>query len=203
MKSFRVLVSGQENLIREAYHLLLKLGYSATDANLEAWLRSGAFYLNANLDNDGNKDYIGWDYENPTQQLPIVTIEELREMVKKKEEDDNVKESLKENSLLTPQEGLISGADALRALADGKEVDFKCGGSWRLLNAKQQPLEILIDPKVQFRLKPRTITLNGIEIPAPFEPKDGERFYYLDARCSKGYMLVEKINSNCVVDHLR
>ena len=31
-----------------------------------------------------------------------------------------------------------------------------------------------------FRLKPRTITLNGIEVPAPFEPKDGDKCYIVD-----------------------
>lgn len=85
------------------------------------------------------------------------------------------------------EQGLISGADALRALVDGKEVEFKCGGSdWRLLNAKQQPLEILIDPTVQFCLKPCTIKLS-IEIPEPFEPKEGEAYWVLNPYCDKGY----------------
>ena len=86
------------------------------------------------------------------------------------------------------EQALISGADALRALADGKEVEFKCGGSsWRLLNAKQQPLEILIDQTVQFRLKPRTIKLE-LEIPAPFEPSECEEFYVLSSVQPNGYI---------------
>jgi len=34
-------------------------------------------------------------------------------------------------------------------------------------------------PSNKFRLKPKTITLNGIEMPAPFEPKDGDEFWIL------------------------
>ena len=75
---------------------------------------------------------------------------------------------------------LISGKEALIALANGDDVEFKCGGmSWTTLDAKQQPLEILIDEKVRFRLKHHTITINGIEVPAPFEPKDGESYFYI------------------------
>lgn len=85
---------------------------------------------------------------------------------------------------------LISGKEALIALANGEEVEFKCGGmSWSNLDAKQQPLEILIDKNVVFRLKPRTIMINNIEVPAPFDPKHGEIFWHIDVReiCSYNY----------------
>lgn len=85
---------------------------------------------------------------------------------------------------------LISGKEALIALANGEEVEFKCGGmSWTTLDAKQQPLEILIDEMVRFRLKPRTITINGIEVPAPFEPKYGDTAFVL----SNGYKGYRKV----------
>lgn len=72
---------------------------------------------------------------------------------------------------------LISGKEALIALANGEEVEFNCGGiSWATLVAKQQPLEILIDEKVRFRLKPRTITINGFEVPCC-----GKDYQYGDA----------------------
>ena len=80
---------------------------------------------------------------------------------------------------------LISGKEALIALANGEEVEFKCGDmSWLNLDAKQRPLEILIDKNVVFRLKPRTISINGIEVPAPFKPKVGEEYHFLS---SNGY----------------
>ncbi|MEF0645980.1 hypothetical protein [Acinetobacter nosocomialis] len=72
-----------------------------------------------------------------------------------------------------PQDpALISGADALRALADGKEVEFKhdtqgwvpCLG----LN-----IERVLGGWHQMRLKPQTIKLE-LELPKPFEPKDND-----------------------------
>ena len=72
---------------------------------------------------------------------------------------------------------LISGKEALIALVNGEEVEFKCGGmSWTNLDAKQQPLEILIDKNVELRLKPKTTSLNGIEVPCC-----GENYQYGDA----------------------
>ena len=83
---------------------------------------------------------------------------------------------------------LISAKEALFALENGEEVEFKCGGMSRTnLDAKQQPLEILIDKNVKLRLKPKTITLNGIEVPAPSEPKDYESLWVLDSATPLGY----------------
>ena len=91
---------------------------------------------------------------------------------------------------------LISGKEALIALANGEEVQGNIGFKW---------VDISIDQKlsiksfttetndlgcaVKFRLKPRTTTLNGIEVPAPFDPKDGEdcRAYVIDTRNVNGY----------------
>lgn len=42
-------------------------------------------------------------------------------------------------------------------------------------------------PHYKFRLKPRTITINGIEVPAPFEPKEGEDYFHLDSDFKNGY----------------
>jgi len=91
---------------------------------------------------------------------------------------------------------LISGKEALIALANGEEVQGNIGFKW---------VDISIDQKlsiksfttetndlgcaVKFRLKPRTTTLNGIEVPVPFEPKHGEIFWHIDVReiCSYNY----------------
>lgn len=40
---------------------------------------------------------------------------------------------------------------------------------------------------ILFRLKPQTITINGIEVPAPFEPKDDCVVYILDDSKTSGY----------------
>lgn len=80
---------------------------------------------------------------------------------------------------------LISGADALRALADGKEVEFKhdtqgwvpCLG----LN-----IERVLGGWHQMRLKPQTIKLE-LELPKPFEPEEDCHVYILDDGKTDGY----------------
>lgn len=95
---------------------------------------------------------------------------------------------------------LISGKDALIALANGEEVETKKKGELTWSAIGFFAVNIFKDENWRFRLKPRTISINGIEVPAPFEAKDGDVFYFLCSRISKGYYLAEKINSNCVVD---
>lgn len=38
-----------------------------------------------------------------------------------------------------------------------------------------------------FRLKPSTIYLNGIEVPTPFEPKEGDMVWCINELSDKGY----------------
>lgn len=80
-----------------------------------------------------------------------------------------------------PEQGLISGADALRALADGDYVEYWCEDleQWVFMDMQNHF-------KRKFRLKPRTITLN-VEIPAPFEPKESEVAWVLDSATPLGY----------------
>lgn len=61
------------------------------------------------------------------------------------------------------ESGLISGADALRALADGQLVQWMTGDEFQDVTDEWQIREFS-HPSFKFRLKPRTITLNGIEI---------------------------------------
>lgn len=77
------------------------------------------------------------------------------------------------------EQGLISGADALRALADGKEVEF-LHDSHGWVSALGLNIEQVIGGLFKLRLKPRTIKIE-IEIPAPFEPKEGEKYYFLSS----------------------
>ena len=80
---------------------------------------------------------------------------------------------------------LISGKDALIALANGEEVEFDAGiGTWHLAH---KGLTLHCFDSYKFRLKPRTITINGIEVPAPFEPKEGEYFWYISDEYATGY----------------
>jgi len=86
----------------------------------------------------------------------------------------------------TKDQGLISGADALKALADRKDVQVKTEptNNWYDDTATYSAEEILAEEttetddynsmKLFFRLKPQTIKLE-LEIPAPYKAKIGGR----------------------------
>ena len=82
---------------------------------------------------------------------------------------------------------LISGKEALIALANGGEVELNSltNGGW--VDAQQWAVEYFITDHYEFRLKPRTITINGIEVPAPFEPKVSEEYWFIADYVSSGY----------------
>ena len=91
---------------------------------------------------------------------------------------------------------LISGKEALIALANGEEVEYWCETDpsiqkrWTPIKAlNEYKLSYFLEdkPRFEFRLKPRTITINGIEVPAPFEPKDGEIYWCFSTQTVLGY----------------
>ena len=86
---------------------------------------------------------------------------------------------------------LISSKDALIALANGDEVEFENPFRNTWVDIKSLTITeieggyyICSDDdtkvKTQFRLKPRTIMIGNIEVPAPFEPKNKEVCFYFD-----------------------
>ncbi|MGE9796817.1 hypothetical protein [Acinetobacter baumannii] len=91
-----------------------------------------------------------------------------------------------------PQDpALISGADAIDALKAKKEVEY-CGeginDSW--LSAETLPIIYFLNDSFKFRLKPQTIKLE-LELPKPFDPKEGETFYYLNDGEECGFIKCE------------
>ena len=90
---------------------------------------------------------------------------------------------------------LISSKEAKLAWANSEDVQVKYNGieKWSSLNASSKfCISNFENPLFTFRLKPRTIKLNGIEVPAPFEPKEGERFYYFSDEYTTGYASAER-----------
>ena len=75
---------------------------------------------------------------------------------------------------------LISGKEALIALANGQEVEFlkPSFGEWELIHGL--PINVVLEDSFSFRLKPCTISINGIEVPAPFEPKEDCKVWIID-----------------------
>lgn len=84
-----------------------------------------------------------------------------------------------------PEQGLISGADALRALANGEEVQQWDGNIWWDVEGNYQ-IDVFRCGKYKFRLKPRTIKLE-IEVPAPFQPKVGDIYFIVHPAFKSGY----------------
>lgn len=80
---------------------------------------------------------------------------------------------------------LINADAALRELLCGKKVERCYKSEWSDLTA-DDPIDVFFTSE-SFRLKPRTITLNGIEVPAPFETKEDGIFFILDDGYSCGY----------------
>ena len=58
---------------------------------------------------------------------------------------------------------LISGKEALIALANGEEVEFFYRDVWDSIG-EMIVIDHFMSDKFKFRLKPRTITLNGVEL---------------------------------------
>ena len=85
---------------------------------------------------------------------------------------------------------LISGKEALMSLANGEEVECRAyEKNWINANNKHHPLSLFFDDSFQFRLKPRTITINGVEVPAPFngELSHKQYAYVLNTASPDGY----------------
>ncbi|MDC4146521.1 hypothetical protein [Acinetobacter baumannii] len=96
-----------------------------------------------------------------------------------------------------PQDpALISGADVPALIKKGESVQFRSvfnvqgGGEWQDLNLERDEEEFslgdLINTRFEWRLKPQTIKLE-LELPKPFEPKDGEKYWIISDDYENGY----------------
>lgn len=85
---------------------------------------------------------------------------------------------------------LISREEAKLAWANGKKLQMAntiVGEDFYDIDDSNTTLNIFDLDFYKFRLKPRTITINGIEVPAPFEPKIGEYVYFISSDEVDGY----------------
>lgn len=110
------------------------------------------------------------------------------------------------------EQGLISGADALNDYSNAQvSYDFasgeykwlplsECGFSIaQILKGHAYADDSFSETKLVFRIKPSTITLN-VEIPAPFEPKEGEEFFILAPLSVTGHTKVQGITTQVLLD---
>ena len=170
MENYKIKVNNEAES-KEIQELFFELGYYwFTGLGVK---NLGAKFLYAK----NNKITMGYCSDNFSDvDYREITIAELRDMVAAHRKPT--------------EQGLISGADALRALADGEEVEFKTRVSnWNLINKNDAYAFSLFlddDSSFSFRLKPRNITLN-MEIPAPFEPKIDDGFWHISTENDGGY----------------
>lgn len=76
---------------------------------------------------------------------------------------------------------MISGKEAAAAWIDGIPVEVRYKRTmWFDLSFPNYGVDVFKSKNHEFRIKPSTITLNGIEVPAPFEPKNNCVVYILD-----------------------
>ncbi|MFX5511967.1 hypothetical protein ABTD48_07390 [Acinetobacter baumannii] len=97
---------------------------------------------------------------------------------------------------ITKDPALISGAEALRALIDGHEVQGRLENQvqWTDINPKSDDTLVKsflteknrIGIRCYFRFKPQTIKVE-LELPKPFEPEEDCHVYILDDGKTDGY----------------
>ena len=101
---------------------------------------------------------------------------------------------------------LISGKEAFDAAYNGCEAQWRWTGKdveWRELEGGTAfSINELKGGACEFRLKPRTITINGIEVPAPFEPKGGDMVWCLNELSEKGYEASTAYDSDDFTAHI-
>ncbi|WP_239819102.1 hypothetical protein [Acinetobacter baumannii] len=86
----------------------------------------------------------------------------------------------------TQDPALISGAEALRALADGKEVEFQQNENWYSIIYSNVHVKCVLNDSYKLRLKPQTIKVE-LELPKPFEPQMGDRYWIIHPAFKSGY----------------
>ena len=82
---------------------------------------------------------------------------------------------------------LLTTKEAKLAWANDLDVEFYSEELNTWFSLKDDVFLSDVFDKRKLRLKPRTIKIGNIEVPAPFEPKVGELYFYLNDEYSCGY----------------
>lgn len=103
--------------------------------------------------------------------------------------DDGIDQSSTLWKRATQDPALISGAEAKLAWAKGEIVEYfrKSRDEW--FEVKGNTFVSVFDTAEKLRIKPQTIKIE-LEIPAPFQPKEGEQCCYISDESIDGYHTV-------------
>ncbi|HEN9527451.1 TPA: hypothetical protein U9I80_002075 [Acinetobacter baumannii] len=137
----------------------------------------------------------GWEYKGIAHNL--VPIKKHLESATGRFDENGEHHITFNNGTEEKDPALISGAEALRALADGKEVEYNWlnqkSSKWMLISEELKQFnlyEILSGTTefgaIKFRLKPQTIKVE-LELPKPFEPRDGDDCFIVDSEQEDGF----------------
>ena len=81
----------------------------------------------------------------------------------------------------------MNGKEAKLAWANGEDIEYSAEHiDWSDLE-KNNTLAVFDNINLKFRLKPKTININGIEVPAPFEPEYGDDVWFINDDNKNGY----------------
>lgn len=213
MESYKIRVNNEAES-KEAQELFFELGYSwpSTGKNVQ----SQFFFLIAYSDGDLNWNTRSQFGTDDSKELTLPQLRDLVVLKRNDVKDANYRsknvldglyfkscdgvfyfmfEGEWVRSTANTDEGLepitkgldlISGVDALRALADGKDVEGFSEENEEWIPIVYFTVQEVVNGLYKFRLKPQTIKLE-LEIPKPFEPKEDCHVYILDDGKTDGY----------------
>ena len=82
---------------------------------------------------------------------------------------------------------LISGKEALIAIGEGEEIEYKFKDSNGWMPQNCLTIDGYLSDVAIFRLKPRTISIGNIEVPAPFKPTEDCLAFIIDDGKTSGW----------------
>lgn len=97
-------------------------------------------------------------------------------------------------------------AEILRAIADGKEVQWQCDSGYWINQGAASTLEEISNeelPADRYRIKPRTINMNGREVPEPVREAPKRDKHYFVPGVAEEHFYRETTWSDDRFDHLR
>lgn len=83
----------------------------------------------------------------------------------------------------------VDGKTAFNAWYDGETVLVKYYmNDWKEFDPQDgYSIEVFKSKNHQFMIKPKTIMIGDVKVPAPFQPKDGEKYWHISTDEAKGY----------------
>ncbi|MCM1957898.1 hypothetical protein NCZ17_00745 [Acinetobacter modestus] len=182
MNNYKIKVNNEAES-KEAQELFFELG--AKCSSVENNHESIQMWSDGIITSHSKHDEVNYNFKE-------LTLPQLRDIVSKSKNEQGLiswagDAELVERSkkFITPDH--LNRFQAAQAHLEGNEVQFMtANGDFIDITDNSTVGIFATDGGYSFRLKPHTIKLE-LEIPAPFEPKDGERYFYINPHADAGY----------------